>query len=162
MQLPAGVREVQALPQHRFFEQGLAKMRQPPAFRGLFFQPVAHGAQGFIGVLARFLYFLCILRAQRLQQAVAPVVAAGQKHHAMGIGGQHNIGRELPFALQLLQRNLDGDQPQRPPLVIMNGARQKVAGQARRHANAVKTPAALRQRLLHIRAKAVILAHIAV
>jgi hypothetical protein len=98
-------------------------------------------------------------RAQRLQQAVAPFIAAGQKDHAMLVRGQHDVGRRL--RLQLLKQDLDGDQAGDAPLVI-DGLRQKVAGQSGGHADAVKAAAALGQRLLHIGAKAVVLAHIAV
>ena len=119
------------------------------------------GAQGLVGVLPGGIQFAAFFVAQRLQQAVAPGILAGQKHHAVGVGCEHDVRRLQPFAFQLLQGNLDDHQAQRVTMVIANGLRQEVARHPGGDANAVKTAAPLGQRLLHIGAKAVVLPHVA-
>jgi hypothetical protein len=66
-----------------------------------------------------------------------------------------------PLAFQLLQCNLDGHQPHGLAVVALNRLRQKIPRLAGGHANAIKTATALGERLLHIRAKAVVHADIA-
>ena len=119
------------------------------------------GAQWLVGVLPGGIQFAAFFVAQRLQQAVAPGILAGQKHHAVRVGCEHDVRRLQPFALQLLQGNLDDHQPQRVTTLVANGLRQEVARHPGGDANAVKAAAPLGQRLLHIGAKAVVLPHVA-
>ena len=165
VQLPGRAGQGLGQPQHaagwgRHVGQGL-HAHQPPAV----VQAVVHAdverAKRLVGVLAGGVQLAALFVVQRLQQAVAPGVLAGQKNHAMRVRRQHDVGCLQPFALQLLQRNLDGHQPQDVAAVVADGLRQEVAGLARGHANAVEAAAPLGQRLLHIGAKAVVHTHIA-
>ncbi|MPM26956.1 hypothetical protein SDC9_73461 [bioreactor metagenome] len=117
---------------------------------------------GLIGILPRVAHLLAVLLGQRRQVAITPVVAIGQKHHLVRVGCQHDIAGLLPGALQLAQQHLDGDETGDAPLFIHDGARQKVARLARRHADAVELAASLAKRLRHVGSEAVILAHVAV
>ena len=107
-------------------------------------------------------HLLLVVAGQRLQQAVAPFVAVGEKDHAMLVRGEDDVGRLAPLAFELLKQDLDGDEPKHRAVIIMNGLGEKVAGQSRGHADAVEAATALAQRLGHIGSKAVVLAHIAV
>ena len=165
VQLPGRAGQRLGVPQHAAGQGGHVVRGLQAHQAAAVVQAVVHadveGAQGLVGVLPRGVQLAALLVVQRLQQAVAPDVLAGQKDHAVRIGGQHDVGRLQPFALQLLQRDLDGHQAQRAPVFIANGLRQEVARLARGHANAVEAAAPLRQRLLHIGAEAVVHAPVA-
>jgi hypothetical protein len=85
-------------------------------------------AQRLVGVLPGGVQLAAFLVVERLQQAVAPGILAGEKDHPMRVRRQHDVGRLQPFALQILQRDVDGQQPQRAAVFIAHGLRQEVAG----------------------------------
>ena len=162
VQLPAAFWQVHAQPEHGVGQLGLAEGGQYAiAFSGLV-DAVAQWLQRLVSVLVRVLYFLLVFGCKRLQQTVAPFIAVGQEDHAMLIGGQHDVWRLAPFALQLLEQNFDSYEAKHRAVIRTNGLRQKVAGQAGRHADAVKAAAAMAERLCDVGAKAVVLAHIGV
>ena len=162
VQLPLQIGQGQALPEHGPLQARLAELRQPGMVAGDAVYAVLQRLQALIRILARGFQLLQIQRCQRVQQPIAPCIAAGEKHHAVRVGCQHGVGRYLPLALQLLQCNFDSYQPKHLAVIGEDCLGKKVACHAGGHANAVKAPRATGQRLLHIGAKAVVLAHIAV
>ena len=161
MHLPVAVGQSHALQQHLIGHLRVLDVHQAAAIGQVLVDLVIQRREYFVLVLAGALQLGNVGFGQAVQQAVAPVFAAGQKSHAMGIRNHHDVGGARPLALQLLQGNLDGDQPQHLAFIVIDGAGQKVAGLARGGANAVEAPAAGAQGVLHVGAVAVVLAHIA-
>jgi hypothetical protein len=165
VQLPRGAGQGLGLPQHaacgRGHVGGRLQAHQAAAVVHMVVHAQVQGAQRLIGILAGGVQFAPLVVVQRLQQSVPPGILAGKKDNAIGVRGEHDIGCLQPFALQLLQRNLDGHQSQDLAAVVADGLRQKVAWLPGGHANAVKTAAPLGQCLLHIGAKTVVLPHVA-
>lgn len=74
---------------------------------------VQQGRQRLVGILARGGQLAAVLRRERVEQPVAPGVAAGEKDHAMGVRGEH--GSRALRLLQLGEDDLHGHQAQGAP-----------------------------------------------
>ena len=162
-QLPAGFGQGHRLPE--LVANGrVLPLHQRAAFVQRLLPCIAQRLQRLAAVLLGAVHLLLRARIHRLEGAVAPGRIAGQKHDAIGIAGQHNVGVLDPLALQLQQHDLDRDQPQHlvfAAAIAADGTREKVTGLAGGHTNAVEAALVMGQRQLHIGAKAVVLTHVA-
>ncbi|GAO25385.1 putative transcriptional regulator [Alicycliphilus sp. B1] len=93
VQLPGRAGQRLALPQHAAGQGGGQHADEPAAVVHAVRHAVFQRAQRLVGVLPRGGELAAPLVVQRLQQAVAPRVLAGQEDHAVRVGREHDVRR---------------------------------------------------------------------